>query len=338
MSPRPADIDPGRARSVLGAFAGRTVAVVGDVMLDRFVWGSVSRISPEAPVPVVRVDRENDHPGGAANVAANIAALSGRVVLLSAVGDDAAGERLEAAAAAGGVETRFVRDPSRSTTVKTRVIARSQQVVRVDHESESPLPAASREALTRRVADALDVVDALVLSDYDKGVFSREMLAEILPAARRRGLPVVVDPKLTLFDAFQPITVITPNQAEAARATALEVRTDDDCLLSARRILERLETQAVLVTRGERGALLLERGAAPVFIPAVALEVFDVTGAGDTVVSVMALALAAGASLLEAAVLANHAGGVVVAKVGTATLGPAEILDHLEKTARTRSA
>ncbi len=338
MSPRPADIDPGRARSVLGAFAGRTVAVVGDVMLDRFVWGSVSRISPEAPVPVVRVDRENDHPGGAANVAANIAALSGRVVLLSAVGDDAAGERLEAAAAAGGVEPRGVRDPSRSTTVKTRVIARSQQVVRVDHESESPLPAASREALTRRVADALDVVDALVLSDYDKGVFSREMLAEILPAARRRGLPVVVDPKLTLFDAFQPITVITPNQAEAARATALEVRTDDDCLLSARRILERLETQAVLVTRGERGALLLERGAAPVFIPAVALEVFDVTGAGDTVVSVMALALAAGASLLEAAVLANHAGGVVVAKVGTATLGPAEILDHLEKTARTRSA
>jgi D-beta-D-heptose 7-phosphate kinase/D-beta-D-heptose 1-phosphate adenosyltransferase len=334
----PAGVGRERVRAVLDAFAGRRVAVVGDVMLDRFVWGSVSRISPEAPVPVVRVERENDHLGGAANVAANITSLGGRAILLSSVGDDAAGERLAAAAAAAGVDGRFVRDPSRSTTVKTRVIARSQQVVRVDRETEDALPAASRDALARLVSEALAEADTLVLSDYDKGVFSRELLAVILPEAHRRGLPVVVDPKLTFFDAFQPVTIITPNQAEAARAAAMEVRTDEDCLVAARRILERLRTRAVLVTRGERGVLLLERGEEPTFVPAVALEVFDVTGAGDTVASVVALSLAAGASLLEAAVIANHAGGVVVAKVGTATLSPAEILEHLEKTARAPSA
>lgn len=331
-------ISLGRARGILESFAARRALVVGDVMLDRFVWGSVHRISPEAPVPVVRVDRETVHLGGAANVAANLAALGARVTLASIVGADDAGEQLADAVGKHGIVARFVRDPDRTTTVKTRVIARSQQVVRVDRESEATLGAPRRRELEAEVLAAMDGADVLVLSDYDKGVFSRELLGAILPPAKRRGLPVVVDPKLTYFDAFQPITVITPNQAEAARATAMEIRSDDDCLTAARRILEKLDTRSVLVTRGERGVLLLERGQEPHFIPAAALEVFDVTGAGDTVASVTALAVGAGATLEEAAILANHAGGVVVGKVGTATVHVAEILEHLENRERTPSA
>ena len=318
-----------RAQDIVSAFRGRRVLVVGDVMLDRFIWGDVDRISPEAPVPVVRVRRETVHLGGAANVAANLAALGARATLAGVVGDDPAAEQIRAALSEAGIDPRLVEDPARPTTVKTRVIARAQQVVRVDRENDGVVAGPSLDRLRARILDEIKTAEAVVVSDYDKGVLSRDLLGAILPEARALGLPLVVDPKISHFAHYQPATVLTPNQAEAARATAMEIRTDEDCLASARTILDRLDTRAVLVTRGERGMLLLERGESPRFIPAVAREVYDVTGAGDTVVAVLALALAARASLVEAAVLANHAGGIVVGKVGTATLGPEEFLDRL---------
>jgi len=317
------------ARLVRG-FRGRQVAVVGDVMLDRFLWGEVHRISPEAPVPVVHVERETHHLGGAANVAANLQSLGAAVTLVGIAGDDAAARQLETALGDASIGSRLVQEPGRVTTVKTRVVARSQQVVRVDHETPRVVAGDMLARLLATASDAVREADAIVVSDYDKGVVSRELLARILPEARARGVPVVVDPKIAHFPFYQPATVITPNQAEAARATALELRSDADCLAAAAAILGRLDLAAVLMTRGERGMLLAERGAAPRFLPAVARQVYDVTGAGDTVVAVLALALAAGAPLPEAAELANLAGGIVVGKVGTATVEAEELLRAAE--------
>ncbi len=322
-------IAPGRAREVVEAFRGRRTLVVGDAMVDRFVWGEVHRISPEAPVPVVAVERETVRLGGAANVAANLTSLGARATLAAATGADEAAGILRAHLEAGGIEAILVEEASRETTLKTRVLARGQQVVRVDRETERPLGAPARVELVARVLEALSRADVVIVSDYDKGVVGGELLAAVLPRARGAGVPVVADPKLTHFFQYQPVTVVTPNQAEAGRATATEIRSDADCLTATRAILERLDTQSVLVTRGPKGMLLLERGADPEWIPAVAREVFDVTGAGDTVAGVLALSLAAGASLSEAAVFANHAGGVVVGKVGTATVTPAEVLASL---------
>jgi len=317
------------ARRLVAGFRGRRILVVGDVMLDRFIWGDVDRISPEAPVPVVRVRRETAHLGGAANVAENLAQLGAQVSIVGVIGSDAPAEQIRAMLRAAAIGERLVQDGERTTTVKTRVIARAQQVVRVDRESEGVIAGALQEQLTAGILEGLESAQALVLSDYDKGVVGPHLLRAVLPAARRRGVPVVVDPKISHFRHYQPITVLTPNQGEAARAAAMEIRSDEDCLAAARTIMERLDTQAVLVTRGERGMLLLERGGTPRYIPAVAREVYDVTGAGDTVVALLALTLAAGASMLEAAMLANHAGGIVVGKVGTATVTPEEILDRL---------
>ncbi len=314
------------AARIVGRFRGRRVLVVGDPMLDRFVWGEVSRISPEAPVPVVKVERETIHLGGAANVAANLADLGASSCVVGVTGRDSGAEQLRAALTAAGVDGRLVEDSGRVTTLKTRVLARAQQVVRVDREFDAPVAGAILEELIACALDELERAEAVVVSDYDKGVVTRDLLRAVLPAARGKGLPVVVDPKIPHFAEYQPITVLTPNQSEAARATATEIRCDADCLAAARAILDRLDTRAVLVTRGERGMLLLERRAEPVWISASAREVYDVTGAGDTVVAVLALALACQSRLDEAALLANLAGGIVVGKVGTATVDPDELI------------
>jgi D-beta-D-heptose 7-phosphate kinase/D-beta-D-heptose 1-phosphate adenosyltransferase len=315
---------------LLESIQGREVLVTGDVILDRFLWGSVDRISPEAPVPVVRVVRESVHLGGAANVAANLATLGARPILVGVVGEDAAAASLRDAARSGGVSTDLVADPGRPTTTKTRVLARSQQVVRVDREADRGPSAKALEALgeilVRRVAE----VAAVVVSDYAKGTVDPLVLAPLLSRSRERGIPVVVDPKPPRLDLYQPITVITPNQAEASRLSGLEIGSDADCAAAADRLLSRIDTDAVLVTRGEEGMMLLQRGSGPVFVRAAAREVFDVTGAGDTVAAVVAAALAAGAALEEAMRLANHAGGVAVGRVGTAAVRPEEILAHLE--------
>lgn len=315
-----------RARGVIESFSGRRVLVVGDAMVDRFVWGEVDRISPEAPVPVVRVERESDRPGGAANVAANLASLGAAALLAAAVGTDEAAAALRALLESEGIEPLLVPEASRATPLKTRVIARSQQVVRVDRESAQPVSERTRAELEALVLGALPRVDAVVISDYDKGVVGPELLRAVLPRARQAGLPVVVDPKPRNFLHYEPATVVAPNQREAASLAGAEIRTDGECLEAARAVLERLDVRSVLVTRGPQGMLLLERDREPRWIPTAAQEVFDVTGAGDTVAAVVALGVAAGASLREAAELANYAAGIVVGKVGTATVSPHELL------------
>ncbi len=314
---------------------GRRVLVLGDVMLDEFLWGRVSRISPEAPVPVVQVTGQSFHLGGAGNVAANLRSLGGGAVLAGVVGRDAAGQRVREALAAAGVGSRLVEvGQGRPTTVKTRIVAHGQQVVRADREEGADVPAVAEAALVEWLRRELPSCGALVISDYQKGVVTASLLERILPLARRRRVSVLVDPKVHHFRLYRGATVVTPNQLEAEQATGL--RLPQALEAAGRRILSMLACRAVLLTRGEQGMSLFERGQAPLHVPTAAREVFDVTGAGDTVIATMALALAAGGTVAEAAVLANYAAGVVVGKVGTAQASPDEVLAAARGGARPR--
>ena len=317
---------------------GKRVLVLGDVMLDEFVWGQVSRISPEAPVPVVRVTGQSFHLGGAGNVAANVRSLGGASALAGAVGKDAGGERVREALAAAGVEPRLVEmGPDRPTTVKTRIVAHGQQVVRADREDAADVPARVEQALVEAVRREIDACSALVVSDYEKGVVTASLLKRVLPLARRRRVPVLVDPKVRHFRRYRGVTVVTPNQLETEQATGLRLSGPGELLAAGRRVLALLGCRAALVTRGEHGMSLFERGRPALHVEAAAREVFDVTGAGDTVIATLALALSAGASLPEAAALANCAAGVVVGKVGTAQATPGEVLAAARVAARRRS-
>ena len=316
-----------RAEQLTAGFAGRRILVLGDLMLDEFIWGRVRRISPEAPVPVVEVERQTLVLGGAGNVAANLVALGARAVPLGVVGEDVSAERMRAAFADIGVASDgLVVDAARATTLKTRIIAHNQQVVRADRESRAPISSVIEEAIVARFAEALDSADAAVVSDYRKGLLTPRVLAETLEAARRRNVPVCLDPKLRSFAGYQPVTVITPNHQEAAEAAGLEIEDEASLIEAGRRLLDAIDCRAVLITRGEEGMALFTDGGEVTRIPTVAREVYDVTGAGDTVIATLALALAAGATFAEAAILANHAAGVVVGKVGTATVTRDELL------------
>ena len=296
-------------------------------MLDQFVWGSVSRISPEAPVPVVRLERETVSLGGAGNVARNIISLGSRALPVGVLGDDRDGDLLARLCREAGLATEgLVVAPGRPTTLKMRVVAHHQHVVRVDREQDSPLGDAETRAIRDRVLGSLDQVQGLVISDYDKGTISRDLLSAILPEARRRGLPVVVDPKTRNFPHYRPVTVVTPNAREAMEAAGVRAVTDPEFEEAGRRLLAMLGCPYILITRGERGMLLLDGRGATLSIPTVAREVFDVTGAGDTVAATLAVTLASGGSVEEGAILANHAAGVVVGKVGTAALSRDELL------------
>ena len=323
MSP----LSPARARALVSALRGRRVLVVGDVMLDEFLWGRVSRISPEAPVPVVQVERESFHVGGAGNVAANVRALGGETALVGVVGRDAAGARVRDAVVAAGIAPRLVTHPERPTTVKTRIVAHHQQVVRADREDAGDVAGRPGAALLAALDEELPRCGALVVSDYQKGVVTAALLRRLLPLARRHRVPVLVDPKVKHFALYRRVTLVTPNQLEAEQATGVRLVGDRAVDRAGRAILRSLACRAALVTRGEHGMSLYERGRAPLHVEAAAREVFDVTGAGDTVIATIALAVAAGASLAEAAVLANAAAGVVVGKLGTAQATPAELLD-----------
>ena len=319
-----------RAATLLKAMRGRRILILGDVMLDEFIWGRVARISPEAPVPVVEVTGQSFHLGGAGNVAANVRSLGGEPVLAAVVGADEAGGRIEEALAVTGIASCLERAGSgRPTTVKTRVVAHNQQVVRTDREDTSDVDRETEAAIVKTLRRELPTCEALVISDYQKGTVTASLLRKILPLARRRGVPVFVDPKPRHFLRYRGVALVTPNQAETELATGVSLG-DDDALASAgRRILSQLKCGAALVTRGEHGMSLFERGRSPVHVSASAREVFDVTGAGDSVIATMALAVVAGATLPEAAVLANCAAGVVVGKVGTAQATPDEVLATL---------
>ncbi len=306
---------------------GVVVGVVGDVMLDRFVWGKVTRISPEAPVPVVEIEREDYHLGGAANVARNLASLGANPLLLGILGEDEAGETLRRAFGERGLSAEaLLSDSSRRTTVKTRIIAQGQQVVRADWESTEDIAGEVESKSLRLVEEVVARSQALVFSDYSKGALTPKVIERAIAAAKARGIPILVDPKLRRHRLYRGVTLVTPNMNETERFTGMSVRSKEDLEQAAGKLLSDLDCDAVLVTRGEEGMSLFERGRKPLHIPTAAQEVFDVSGAGDTVIATAALALACGTSLLRAAVLSNRAAGIVVGKLGTATVTPEELL------------
>src|SRR5262245_63910427 len=323
-------LDLAALRALVPRLAGRRIVVWGDLMVDRYLWGRVDRISPEAPVPVVEIERESFALGGAGNVAANLAALGAKPVLVGVVGKDADGDQLVEALAARGIETGpIARDPARPTTVKTRIIAHQQQVVRADREARAEFNGALAEGATRALVHEIERADGLIVSDYGKGVITAAALSTALPAAFRRGIHVSVDPKESHIDAYLGVSILTPNQHEAGGVMGRRIVDDASLMDVGWGLLERVQSKALLITRGPGGMSLFEQGGRHTHLPTVAREVFDVTGAGDTVVSVVALALAAGASFVDACALANHAAGIVIREVGTASCTPESLLASL---------
>jgi rfaE bifunctional protein kinase chain/domain len=297
-----------------------TVLTVGDIMLDEYIWGDVRRISPEAPVPVVEVRRRTRAPGGVANVAAGIVAFGGRAVIQGVIGEDAAAEGLRGSLQDLGVSTDgVVVDSTRPTTCKTRVIAHAQQIVRTDDEQRGAFEFRIEDLLLSRITKDLPSVDAVVLSDYDKGVLSPRVAHEVIVSAARAGKPIVVDPKGRDYAKYRGATVLTPNTLDAGTAAGVTIEQDGDLLTAVERLGEVLEGSALLVTQGADGMTLFDGGKS-FHVPTRAREVYDVTGAGDTVVAMLAIALGCGIDLEQAVELANAAAGLAVAKVGTSTV------------------
>ena len=320
-----------RARAIIGGFGAARVLVIGDLIMDHFIWGKVKRISPEAPVPVVEVDSEDLLLGGAANVANNIGSLGSAPLLTGVIGGDKDGDNFikklrELSIDPAGIVT----DNLRPTTTKTRIIAHHQQVVRFDREEPNALPAATTAKVLGYIKKAIKGSDVVVVSDYAKGLLTKGLLSEIKAICKKHGRPLAIDPKVEHFDLYKGATVVTPNNFEAEEASGIEI-SDSKTLKKAGELLQkRLGTKALLITRGEHGMSLFEQKS-ETHIPTVAKEVFDVSGAGDTVIGVFALALAAGASFKESATLANFAAGVVVGKIGTATVTQAELTEAVKK-------
>ena len=323
-----------RARNILNTAAKRTVLVTGDAMLDQFLWGDVSRISPEAPVPVVEFQRESFMPGGAANVARNLTALNCPAKMHSVVGRDDAAKKLRALLNADNVDcTKLLTDASRQTSCKTRIIAQRQQVVRVDRESKANLEPRLAKRLLKSIDTSLARSKAIVIGDYGKGVVTQEFLNKLKVLAQRHGTWLSLDPKPVHSLDLRDLSLITPNRKEAFELAGISDTThnanpikDRNLMRVARQLLSELELKVLLITLGELGMIVCQPGHKPFHIPTVAREVFDVSGAGDTVIGSFTLAIAAGADPVEAAIVANHAAGVVVGKLGTATVTPKELL------------
>jgi D-glycero-beta-D-manno-heptose-7-phosphate kinase len=318
-----------RAREIVSRFASVRVLVAGDVMIDRFIVGRVTRISPEAPVPVVQFRAEHLRLGGAANVAHNVVSLGGGVSLVGVIGRDSASKRLRDQLAAVGVAADgLVEDATRPTTEKVRIVTeRNQQVARVDYEEDGDVAEAIEAELVDRIHQFGPGAGALLASDYSKGAITRSVVRALIAYTSAQA-PVLVDPKIPHLACYAGATLVTPNHHEAETATHRRIRTDEDARDAARDFRRLVDCQAALITRGEHG-MWLSSAETEGTIPAVAREVSDVTGAGDTVVATVALAMAAGATMAEAAVLANHGAGVVVGRFGPATLTAAELLDAL---------
>lgn len=314
-----------RLESLLTAARGKHVVVVGDAMLDVYLRGDVDRVSPEAPVPVVRVTDRKYALGGAANVAQNVIAAGARVDLVAAIGNDEHAKQVREMLRALGADSGGLVATDRPTTTKTRVVARSQQLLRVDEERDDDLCVGDLAQVTAAALKAVAHADALVFEDYNKGVLVESLIAELITAARARKIPIVVDPKYKNFFVYKGATVFKPNRRELESALGAAVDVDHDANLPS--VVERLGADSLLLTLSERGMALIERGTKGVHrIPTTAREVYDVVGAGDTVTAYLAAMLAAGATPLEAAIVANFAAGVEVGKSGAATVSPAEIL------------
>jgi rfaE bifunctional protein kinase chain/domain len=315
-------------KGLLPRLAGRLVLIIGDVMLDNFVIGRVDRISPEAPVPVVQFDHEEYRLGGAANVAHNVAALGGRVEMIGIAGEDADAERIREELGRLGIGSHgIVTDPRRRTTRKLRVVTtRNQQVARIDYEDDREIDGAVEAAVIAHITQLSGSADAILVSDYLKGAVSRAVAAAAITAASSRRIPALIDPKVPHIDYYRGATLITPNHHEAEAVTHMRIRSSAEAFAAARRFRERAGCDAVLITRGEHG-MALHTADGDAELEAEAREVSDVTGAGDTVIATMTLALAAGAPLVDAARLANRAAGIVVGKFGPATVTVQELSD-----------
>lgn len=306
---------------ILEKFRDVKVLVVGDVMLDRYWWGGVSRISPEAPVPVVKLEKRTLSAGGAANVAANIIGLGAKPMLVGIIGDDEGGRELcDVLKKANISSEHLVKLPERPTTVKTRIVAHHQHVVRIDDENVTPLCADEINNLKEHVLSLLSSADVLLFSDYAKGTLSQELLKDLIETAREKNIPVIVDPKGRDYSRYERATLLTPNRKEALYASGLDVTEPHDIEEIGKELLANLRVDSLLVTLGEDGMVLFRSDESPLHLPAMAREVYDVTGAGDTVIATLSAAIGAGTSLADSAKLANIAAGIVVEQVGTTAI------------------
>ncbi|RLF60348.1 MAG: D-glycero-beta-D-manno-heptose-7-phosphate kinase [Thermoplasmata archaeon] len=302
-------------------FPKARVLVIGDIIMDEYIWGSVSRISPEAPVPVVEVNQETKMLGGAANVLSNIVALGGKSLLCGVVGEDAPGQEILSKLSHMGLATDgIVVEKGRPTSIKTRIVAHSQQVVRVDRESVRQIRPRSIQRLLDFISDNLKSLDVVVVADYGKGVISAPLMKGLRGLTRESSVNIAVDPKSDNFEFYTGVEVITPNHHEAGKFCGFPIKDDETLQRAGIQMLERLNCRSVLITRGKDGMTLFEKGGKVTSIPTVAKKVFDVTGAGDTVIGTFSLALASGLDLKSAAILSNFAAGIVVGEVGTSTV------------------
>ena len=321
-----------RLNEILDSMAGRRILVVGDVMMDEYVWGNARRISPEAPVMVVEVEKESYTPGGAANVVNNIQALGGSSCVVGVVGEDEVGRKLMSCLSEKGVDVSgVVSDASRPTTRKTRIVAHSQQVVRVDRENRRRLPQRLVKNLVACINDRIASVDAVVFSDYDKGVAMRQITGPLLESAKNLGKPVIVNSKPQNVKQFRFASLLQLNRSEAEAVTGIRIADEKDIRRAGKRLLNSIQPDALLITSGPNGMALFSSSAEMVSIPAHLVEVYDAAGAGDTVISVMALAIAAGARFHDAAVLANCAGAAVVQKVGVVAATRGDISSMMDR-------
>jgi len=320
-----------RLNKYIDLFPTTRILVVGDVVLDHYIWGKVNRISPEAPVPVVNVTKENLLLGGAANVVNNIHSLGGIVHVCGVIGDDQAGKQLLQLLRLQGIDSDgLIKDQARPTTIKTRIIAHNQQVVRFDRETKEKIEKENHQKIFNYVKQQVrDGLDAIVLSDYCKGVVTKDLVREIVKIAKKHDVIVSVDPKVNHFGMYSGVTIITPNVNEASIGSRIEIGDEGSLLKAGALLLKRLRCKAVLITLGEQGMSLFEHGGRITHIPTVAQKVFDVTGAGDTVISALTLAMAAGANTATAAVISNYAAGIVVGIVGTTTVKPEELKQRI---------
>lgn len=315
-----------RLQTLFENLSGKRVAVIGDLMLDRYFWGSVTRISPEAPVPVVEIESESTRLGGAANVANNIASLGGTPFMVGVVGDDDSGKVLTAIVGESGFPSEGILvDPARPTTVKTRVIAHHQHVVRVDREVKHDIA----EGVQSRFLDVLrrnaDSLDAIIIEDYNKGVVVKALIKELVEFAKKNRIIITVDPKFNNFFEYKQVTVFKPNRKETEEALGVRLNDQTSVEQAGRTLLQRLEAENVLLTLGERGMTLVEGGGQMTHVPTAARQVADVSGAGDTVISTLTMMLAAGGSIREASMLANVAGGIVCGEVGIVPIDAGEL-------------
>lgn len=325
-------IEEERFKEITKSFKDKRILVIGDLILDEFIWGKVKRISPEAPVPVVEVQKESLRLGGSANVVNNLCALGCKVALSGVIGNDSNGKRLTSILQEMNVDYKgVVTKENRPTAIKTRIIAQHQQIVRFDREKVMPVMPSTIDKIRAYIMKNIASMDAVIISDYGKGVITEELLAEILPHISKNNIPIAVDPKPLNFPFYQGVTVITPNHHEASEAAGIETDSSEGLKRTGIKLLKSNKSQSILITRGENGMSLFEKEGDETHIPTVARDVYDVTGAGDTVIATMALSLASGATLRESAILANHAAGIVVGKLGTATTTVDEIQSAIAK-------